>query len=225
MTHKIEQAYLNGAVLTLLATPVNQSFKDDALDCGLYVQLAASKQFDRFTHFQDWQTILIKALTAFGWVRLDFANQQQPISESIVVANLMREALSESLGSVGEEQLDQVFATRLTGLCAEASKAVVENSVQISRHHDVSSVVLQLALLLPSRQMALLCMAFETREIIGPNPFTQSLAKGSLIGDLKSFAFVGTLDDLRYTAYRQRISEALDDRRSGLRFAVRGAVT
>lgn len=96
MTYKIEEAYLNGAVLTLLPSTVNQSFKDDALDCGLYVQLAASKQIDRFTHFQDWQAILIKALTAFGWIRLDFANQQQPISESIVVANLMRESLSES---------------------------------------------------------------------------------------------------------------------------------
>lgn len=225
MTYKIEEAYLNGAVLTLLPSTVNQSFKDDALDCGLYVQLAASKQIDRFTHFQDWQAILIKALTAFGWIRLDFANQQQPISESIVLANLMRESLSESLDSEVEQQLDQVFATLLPGLCAEASKALVENSVRISRRGDVSSVVLQLALLLPSQQMALLCMAFETRETIGPNPFTQRLAKDSLIGDLKSFAFFGTLDDLRYSAYRQRISEALDERRSGLCFALKGVVT
>ena len=225
MIRKIDDMYVNGGVCTLVAGAVDPGFKNDAIDCGLYVQLAASKQFDRFTHFHDWQAALIKALTAFGWLRLDFTSQLQPLSAPSVVADLMGTALANALDGVRVEQMDQEFATQLTRQCAEAADALVENSVQLSRSDGVSSVVLQLALLLPSRQMVLLGLAFETLETIESNPFAQRLDKQSLIGDLKSFVFVGTLDDLRYAQYRQRISEALEHRRSRLCVPFKGAFT
>lgn len=222
MTQEIEEACVNGAVLTLFAGAVDQGFRRDVLDCGLYVQLAATKQFDRFTQFHDWQAALIKALTAFGWLRLDVTSEQQEIREAITVADLLQQMLQGPLGCLPAERMEHLCSTLMTGRCAQAAKALVDNSVQTSSSDGVSSVALQVAFVLPSRQMALLGLAFETRATIGPDPFVQRLMKEQLIGDLKSFAFVGTLDDLRYTPYRQRIQDALEQKRSQQCSAVKG---
>ncbi|MFJ5298316.1 hypothetical protein ACIQAL_17495 [Pseudomonas sp. NPDC088368] len=229
MTQEIMETYLNDGVLMVFTPPVDEAFKRDAMDSSLYVQLAASKQFDRFTHYHEWQTTLIKALATFGWVRLDLTDNQGMDGETFSVTDMLRKLLPEPLRNLRGEKLDKLFAWLFTAEASDVAKTMVKRRVRTSAGAPaanppeyVSSVVLQVAFLLPSRQKVLLCVAFETQETLDPNLLAQRLLKSQLVGEVRSFGFVGMLDDLRYSLYRERVDTALTDKRTSLCSPVKG---
>ncbi|WP_133750850.1 hypothetical protein [Pseudomonas sp. LP_7_YM] len=222
-------------MLLVFVAPVDQSLQRDVLDCSLYTQLAANRQFNKFTHYRDWQATLIKALAAFGWLRLDFAEKREAKSESVVVARVLHELLPDALDQWRGERLDNVLASIFDVADDNVLKALHERCVEVAASNTsartataeepevVTSVVLQIGFVLPSREMILLCMAFDTLERVGANPFAQRLEPGRLVGEFRSFAFVGVLDDLRYSLFRQRVDTALAEKRAQLSLPVRAA--
>lgn len=229
MTQEIVETYLNDGVLMIFSPPVNQDFKRDALDSSLYVQLAASKQFNKFTHYREWQATLIKGFAAFGWVRLDLMDHQGMDGETFAVSDMLLRWVPDSFRTLRGEKLDKLFAWLVTAEAGQVVDAMVErrphtptDDSKPDQPEFVSSVVLQIAFLLPSRQKILLCVAFETLQFVAPNLLAQRLLKSQLVGEVKFFGFVGMLDDLRYSLYRERIDSALADKRATLSFPVRG---
>jgi hypothetical protein len=234
MTQDIVETYLNDGVLMMFAAPVDPAFKRDAMDSSLYAQLAASKQHDRFTHYREWQTTLLKAMTTFGWLRLDLSDKHGIADETFVVADRLRELLPDSLSALRGETLDRLLASLCATHASKIAQVMVAQNVQVtpckpdaqtgalSNPQPVFSVVLQVAFVLPSRQKVLLCVAFETLEPVAANPFAQRLTKSRLVGEVRSFGFVGTLDDLRYAQFRERVDAALAGKRAGLSHAIKG---
>lgn len=229
MTQGIMETYLNDGVLMVFTPPVDQAFKRDAMDSSLYVQLAASKQFDRFTHYHEWQTTLIKALATFGWMRLDLMDNEGLHGETFSVSDLLRRLTPEPLRNLPGERLDKLFTWLFSTEAGQVASAMVRRKPQSltvnlapSQAGGVTSVVLQVAFLLPSRQKVLLCVAFETQESLGSNLLPQRLLTSQLVGEVRSFGFVGMLDDLRYSLYRERVDTALADKRASHCSTVKG---
>lgn len=233
MSQEAVETYLNDGVLMIFVAPVDQSLKSDVLDCSLYTQLAAARQFNKFTHHRDWQTTLVKALAAFGWLRLDLAEKREAKGESVDVAQALRELLPDALDEWRGERLDNLLASVLDVADGNIVEALKERCIEVAANDTVvltatgdepeavTSVVLQIGFVLPSRAMVLLCVAFDTLEGIDANPFAQRLEPSRLIGEFRSFAFVGVLDDLRYSLFRQRVDTALAEKRAQLSFPVR----
>ncbi|NBB10788.1 hypothetical protein [Pseudomonas sp. SLFW] len=232
MTQDIVETYLNDGVLMMFAAPVDQAFKRDVMDSSLYAQLAAGKQFDRFTHYREWQTTLLKAMTTFGWLRLDLSDKHGITDETFVVADRLRELLPDSFAFLRGKKLDTFLASLCVTHASKIAQVMVAQDAQVAASpsgskagnascaEPVSSVVLQVAFVLPSRQKVLLCVAFETLEPVAANPFAQRLTKSRLVGEVRSFGFVGTLDDLRYAQFRERVDAALAGKRAGLSHAI-----
>lgn len=234
MSQEVVETYLNDGALMMFAGSVDQAFKHDALNSCLYAQLSASKQFNKFTNYREWQTTLIKALTTFGWLRLDLADSQSVESEGFVVSNRLRELLPKSISHLSGATLDRLLTWLFTPEASKVAKVMIKRLEPVVSHENatstempaplapVYSVVLQVAFLMPSRQQTLLCIAFETQQDISSDLFDQHLNIGKLVSDVRSFAFIGTLDDMRYSQYRERIDTALADRRDLLSFPIKG---
>lgn len=233
MTQEAVETYMNDGLLMIFAAPMEPGLKRDVMDCSLYAQLAATRQFSKFSHYRDWRATLIKALAAFGWLRLDLADKQGTTGETVAIADVLRELLPDALSEWRGERLDKLLASLLNTTGNQPANALVERCVAVSSNkresehatqaeaQSVTSVVLQIGFVLPSREMVLLCVAFDTLEAVGVNPFAQRLTTSQLLGDLRSFAFVGVLDDLRYGQFRQRIHTALADKRATLSVLLR----
>lgn len=230
MNQEAVETYLNDGLLMVFVAPVDPSLRRDVMDCSLYTQLAAARQFSKFTDYRDWQTTLIKALAAFGWLRLDLADKQGTSGETLAIAEVLSELLPDALSDWRGERLDNLLASLFQAPGNDVAAAIIERCVEVTapqtdtrnaiqaHAEPLSSVVLQIGFVLPTREMVLLCVAFETLETVDANPFAQRLMNSHLAGDFRAFAFVGVLDDLRYSPFRQRIDKALAEKRAALCF-------
>ena len=234
MTRETAETYLNDGLLTVFIEPGDQALMLDVNDCCLYTQLAAAKQFSKFTQYRDWQDTLVKALAAFGWIRLDLVDEPLTQRDSVVISEVLGQLLPDALSGWHADKLDGFLASLLTASDNKASRAIIEQCVKVTPGQLASdwgspnepksstSVVLQIAFVLPSREMVHVCMAYQTLETLEVNPFAQRLNTQQLVGDLKTLVFVGLLDDVRYAQFRKKIGVALAEKRAQLSFQIVG---
>jgi hypothetical protein len=79
--------------------------KSDVLNSTLLAQLAANKQFDRFTQMAEWYNFYIDVLEKVGWVIPGIAfDRYQPRSETLMLADAILE-IQSAIASAGEMEV------------------------------------------------------------------------------------------------------------------------
>lgn len=233
MKQNIYAAYINGPELLVFTDSTHDRIKQDVMASTLYAQLAADRQFNKFTHHRQWQAALLKARHTFGWLRLDLESVEggwvdSPTFSPLDIINELLPARQNPWPAATLEHLTaSLFASPQTAPAAALLKHSLCRSVEADCHDTgaviaTASVVLQMGVVLPGAEKVSICVAFETTEPIAENPFAQRFSRHSLVGDIKCWRLIDVLDDLRYSPFRQRITEALQDRREELILPIDG---
>lgn len=233
MSQEVSGIYINGAELLVFLHAVDCPTKHDILASTLYSQLAADKQNHKFTNYASWHGTLLKALATFGWLRLELKGDEGEWLKSDtftpvdIFSALLPKILEGWRGKKLEEMLNLLFSAPLSDQASALRDRSIWTADNISSPAcadatTASTALMQLGFVLPSGEKVSLCVAFETIEAIGENPFTQSFSRQQLLGEIKSFALIGKLDELRYSQFRHKINEALNERRDELSLIVEG---
>jgi hypothetical protein len=232
MNQEVTRIYINGAELVVFLDAAESTVKEDILASTLYAQLAADKQIDRFTDCSSWHATLLKALSTFGWLRLELKGSEGdcPESDTFTPVDLFSELLPEVLANWRGKKLEDVLNLLFCSPLSDRALALRERSLLITdtlptdsagNATTVSTVLMQLGFVLPTGEKVSLCVAFKTNETLAENPFTQSFSRLRLVGQINCSRLIGKLDDLRYALFRHKINVALSERRE-LSFAVEG---
>ena len=233
MSQEVLEAWINGPELLVFLGRADDAIKQDVMASALYTQLAAHKRFNKFTHHSEWHATLLNAHTSFGWLRLALERTDGPVLQSDafsaldIFIGLLPQAFDGWRGGELEEALARlVFSLPDAGASALHARSVSKTADPASQDRAcasrVSSVVLQLALVLPTAEKISMCVAFETDEPVAANPFTQRFSRHRLAGEINTTRVIEMLDNLRYRVFRQGITEALQDRREELILPIDG---
>ena len=230
MAHEGLEVCINGSQLLVFTGLPDLSMKDDVLDSTLYTQLAANQQAGKFDDFQKWQDILFKALSSFGWVRLDTANFDEALAcDTFMPAELLSELLLASLQQAQGENLRMVLTqlfsspdnSQAAGMLKQGMLQTLMSRDAAGNELPVSAFVMQLGIVSPTWEKVALHLAFQTREPLDENPFNQRFSTHQLMGNLEYSRLVCKFDDIRYLPMRGPVRKALQDKKPRLLHSVR----
>ncbi len=206
--------------------------KSDAADCVLYMQMAATKKHPRFTATSAWNDTWLAAFNRFGWALKTHEALACPSAElgpgsvwawikktlpAFIPADLLFAAESTAWQSLLSYP-DQPAIERL------ASEALEPVTVGIPREaQDGQKVVLQLAFLDANGELSMVLITFTHSSLLKHDFLFEPLQPANIISNVELRFYSLRLMDLVYSPLRSKISQALEDRRSGLVCALKEA--
>lgn len=233
MSQEASGVYINGAELLVFLDPADSPNKPDVLASTLYSQLATDKQSHKFTDCSKWHATLLKVLATFGWLRLELKGDEGdcPKSGTFIPVDIFSALLPNMLEAWRGKKLEDLLSLLFSPPLNDRAVALRDRSIwtadtsspdKSAEPTPVSTALMQIGFVLPTGEKVSLCVAFSTSETLAENPFTQPFSRHRLVGEIKCFCLTSKLDDLRYSLFRHKINEALNERRGELSLVVEG---
>jgi len=111
-------AAVNAGSLTSFVSGITPTHKSDVLNSTLLAQLAANKQYNRFSQTMQWYDFYVSVLAQVGWVIPAFAfRQYQPSGKSLELSS----AVLEILGAIATGNELAILAATLKSLNQNSS--------------------------------------------------------------------------------------------------------
>jgi hypothetical protein len=219
----IETQVSAGCVLSMHSACSAQR-KSDAADCILYTQLAATKKHPRFTATAAWNDTWLAGFTRFGWVLKTheaFAWPAAQLGPGSVWAWLKKtrpafiptELMFAAESAVWQSVLsypDQPAVALLANEALEPVRIGIPRGAQ-----DGQKVVLQLGFLDANGELSMALVTFTHGPLLKPDFLFEPLQTANIIGNVELRFYSLRLMDLVYSPLRSKITQALEDRRSG----------
>ena len=105
------QGFVDAGSLVTFTSDISEQHRSDVLYSTLLAQLAADKQFDRLTKWDQWYNFYVNVLSSVGWVIQGFdfhkySTKEEHTKISDVVISTVRPIVSESDVKVVEDSLN-----------------------------------------------------------------------------------------------------------------------
>lgn len=205
--------------------------KSDIADCVLYMQLAATKKHDRFAATPAWNETWLAAFVRFGgmlkaheaincsalelgpgsvWAWL---KNKKPV---FVPGDMLFECESIAWRALSSDPA-QSAVELLAGQALEPRAAAFSGE-----KHSGQKVVVQFAFLDANSVLTVALVSFTHQQPLKGDFLFEVLQPANLSGNVELRFYSLSLMDMVYSPFRQKISEALMDRRPALVSALRG---
>jgi hypothetical protein len=216
--------YADAGHLVFFAEGIGDAFKDDVLSSGLYLQLAASAQYSRFSEFEGWRSLYVDAMPRFGWVSTK-TYRHAGVSETSFT--LWDQITSRLGGRVTDDFLDKTYRF----LVDQAADEKINAGILLFRDHAVSvqagaadsrvsdaqsSLSLIFSFVSCEHSVTSVFLTFKTTEAVEINMFSQTFMAEKVIGNLSLDVISAEISEHHYRRVRERLKAALGAKKQAL---------
>jgi hypothetical protein len=218
MTHRLSGPIINAGCLLFFAEPLESVRHNDVLDSLLYVQLAASKRYGKFTEFEHWKDTWFAASSRFGWALQHSEHISQPLARGIsgsvwdLSARALRSRVDEMLVADAEQQVRQPPQPQALDLLVSQTSQARSDSDKSAE----TTLVLQVGMVEANGNLTLSLLHFTTRQPLTAGFLFEPLDAASLSGNVELTICSMRLIDQVYGQFREAFSIALQERRTAL---------
>lgn len=216
--------FINGGSLLLLSHELSQGAREDVLDSILYMQLATAAKQPSWVEYEQWWGLYRSQLNQFGWARLqDFGGsfEPEPGQPGQTISKIVATKASFYLSSRYIEAIDRALIelSRLPPDSAVRTQ-LRQYSVAGDRASNLTSVRLQVGVVLAGTRLIYLTFSFATRETL-PNSIIEHVFRTSdIVGDIEFNGCITVLDSTAFEPWRKRVAMAVASAREDLIKAV-----
>ena len=225
------EGYINAGCVVFMSAACSDQQKKDVMDCTLYTQLAASKRHSRFDAALDWRHTWLAALNRFGWAVRSHDSRSLPAAE--VGRGTVLEWLDKQLPTFIPKALfseGAVFATHSVKehpdqpAVAMLNRQVIETSSEDpASGMSERKIALQLAVCEPATGLGLIVLTFTTRQPLSGELLVEVFNPKEVQGNIEMAFYSAHMMEIVYAQFREKINQALNDRRAGLVCALQEA--
>jgi hypothetical protein len=217
------EGHINAGCVVFMSAACSEQQKKDVMDCTLYTQLAASKRHSRFDAALEWRHTWLAALNRFGWAVRSHDSRSLPAADA-------------GQGTVWdwlEKQLPSFMPNALFSQGAAFAKGAVEarpdqpavamlnrQAIEISSSEDPVSgvserkIALQVAVCGPTTGLGLVVLSFTTRQPPNGELLAEVFDPKKVLGNIEMAFYSAHVMEIVYAQFREKIAQALDDRRA-----------
>jgi hypothetical protein len=216
------EGYINAGCVVFMSAACSDQQKKDVMDCTLYTQLAASKRHSRFDAALDWRHTWLAALNRFGWAVRSHDSRSLPAAD--VGRGTVWDWLDKQLPVFIPKALfseGAVFATRsVKGHPDQPAVAMLDRQVIETSSEDPASgvskrkIALQLAVSGPASGLGLIVLSFTTRQPSSAELLVEVFNPEEVLGNIEMAFYSAHVMDIVYAQFREKINQALNDRRA-----------
>ncbi|SEQ81714.1 hypothetical protein SAMN03159444_02527 [Pseudomonas sp. NFACC02] len=218
------EGHINAGCVVFMSAACSDQQKKDVMDCTLYTQLAASKRHSRFDAALDWRHTWLAALNRFGWAVRSHDSRSLPAAEvgrgtvwdwvdkqlpAFIPKSLFAEGAALATCSV-KEHPDQPAVAMLNRQVIETSFEDPASGVSERK------IALQLAVFEPTTGLGLMVLSFTTRQPSSAELLVEVFNPEEVRGNIEMAFYSARVMEIVYAQFREKINQALNDRRAGL---------
>ena len=226
------EAQVSAGCVLFVHSACSAQRKSDAADCILYTQLAATKKHPRFTTTSAWNSTWLAAFTRFGWAlktHEGFACSAAHLGPGSVWAWLKKmqpafmptDLLFAAESTAWQSLLSYPDQPAIELLAREALAPVGLGIPREAR--DGQKVVLQLGFLDANGELSMALITFTHGPLLKHDFLFEPLPADNIVGNVELRFYSLRLMDVVYSPLRAKVSQALEDRRSGMVSALKEA--
>lgn len=204
-------AFVDAGSLLTFVPELPTEGREDVLDSTLLAQLAADKQFSRFTAPADWFNFYWSTLGKLAWHSTHESHRPyQPAGTTFTLEKLVLELLA---GKITAADLDRVEdALRVYNQLPDGERRVI---VYTEFSYADGAVNLQVGVTGDAPQLTLLAVILQTQQVI-TSLFTDELLVSALLGDVMTYYYQAQLNEESYAPMRDAVIAKLGARRAEL---------
>lgn len=223
---------ISAGCLLFMHRDCTETQKSDIADCVLYTQLAATKKHERFAATPVWNETWLAAFTRFGGVLKAHEAISCPALELgpgsvwawmkirlplFMPSDMVFEGESAAWRALSSHPAQPAFDL-LAAQVLEPMTTAIPGEIRIEQ-----KVAMQIAFLDESAALSVVLVTFTHRFPLKNDFLFEPLLPADIIGNVELRFYSLRLMDLVYSPFRQKISQALEDRRPHLVSALEGA--
>lgn len=216
------EGHVNAGCVVFMAAACSDQQKKDVMDCMLYTQLAATKRHSRFDAELDWRHTWLAALNRFGWAVRSHDSRSLPAAE--VGRGTVWDWLDKQLPSFIPNAIfseGAAFATRSVegypdqpAVAMFSRQAIETSSEDPATRVSERRIALQLAVCGPTTGLGLMVLSFTTRQPSSAELLVEVFNPEEVQGNIEMAFYSVHLMEIVYAQFREKIAQALDDRRA-----------
>ncbi|MEX6662599.1 hypothetical protein [Pseudomonas sp. W2-17] len=226
------EARISAGCLLFMHRDCTDTHKSDIADCVLYTQLAATKKHERFAATPAWNETWLAAFTRFGGMLKAHEAVSCPALELgpgsvwawmksrlplFIPGAMVFESESAAWRALSSHPAQPAFDL-LAAQVLEPKATAIPGEIR-----NEQKVVMQIAFLDENSTLSVVLVTFTHRLPLTNDFLFEPLQPGDIIGNVELRFYSLRLMDLVYSPFRQKISQALEDRRPTLVSALAGA--
>jgi hypothetical protein len=205
-------AYVDAGNLAPFVSALPALYQSDILDSTLLAQLAADKKYSRFDETGRWQEVYTSTLGQLYWHITSFSHRQHvPTEEMFSLEDLVLDSLRK-IATAAELSLVKETIGRFKALSDDDERVLVYAEFT----HSGRIVDLQVSVADRSSRQGSVSIVFETDQEIMRNLFEERFCVAKLVGEIRIWSMIATLNEESYGKIRQNVIEKLGSKRDSL---------
>lgn len=224
MTQGLIEAQVSAGCMLFMHSACAAQLKSDTADCILYMQLAASKKHSPFIAPSAWNDTWLSAFTRFGWALNTHEASSCPAvdlgpgSVWAWLKNRLPAFMSSELLFEAESIAWRSFSRHPEQPALEllAGQALEPVPVTSSESHNGQRVLLQFGFLGADSVLSVALVTLTHRVPLKKDFLFEPLQPVNIVGNVELRFYSLRLMDLVYSPLREKVSQALDERRATL---------